>query len=72
MQGRELEKINLRLERAKQTIGQNEKEFQGFARTFADTMKKWEGEYKIFCDVSPCGRWRPMSENADISGDCDE
>lgn len=50
MQGKELEKMNLRLERAQQTVQANERDFANFARALQDTVQKWEVDWKAFCD----------------------
>jgi hypothetical protein len=51
VQGKDLEKIQLRLEKAQQTVHQNERDYANFARALADTTRKWEGEWKAYCDV---------------------
>jgi hypothetical protein len=50
VQGRDLEKIQLKLERAKQTVQANEREFANFTRAFESTANKWEQDWKAFCD----------------------
>lgn len=50
MQGKELEKIQTKLERAQQTVGANEQDFQKFSRILQDTTAKWEQDWKEFCD----------------------
>lgn len=50
IQGRELEKIQTKLERAQQTVGANEQDFQKFTRILQDTTVKWEQDWKEFCD----------------------
>lgn len=50
VQGRDLEKINLKLERAKQSVQANEREFANFTRAFESTVQKWEQDWKAFCD----------------------
>lgn len=50
MQGKELEKIQSKLDRAYQTIGVNEQDFQKFTRILQDTTVKWEQDWKDFCD----------------------
>ena len=52
MQGRELEKLQSKLERVRQTIGANEQDFRQFVRVLEGTAGKWEQEWKAFCDVS--------------------
>jgi hypothetical protein len=50
MQGRELEKIQQRLERAQQTVQANERDFANFAKNLEVTAAEWEQEWKVFCD----------------------
>jgi hypothetical protein len=50
VQGKDLEKINLKLERAQQTVQTNERDFANFAKALADTTHKWEQGWKAFCD----------------------
>ena len=50
VQGKDLDKVQTRLERAKQTVQANEREFSQFARALADTTSRWEKEWKVFCD----------------------
>lgn len=51
VQGKDLEKIHLKLERAQQTVQANERDFANFARALADTSMKWERDWKSFSDV---------------------
>ncbi|KAJ7647451.1 SH3 domain-containing protein [Roridomyces roridus] len=50
VQGKEAERIHLKLERAQQTVVSNERDFANFARALADTVAKWEQDWKVFCD----------------------
>ncbi|KIY62553.1 hypothetical protein CYLTODRAFT_494555 [Cylindrobasidium torrendii FP15055 ss-10] len=50
MQGKELDKLTLKLERAQQTVQANERDYFNFSRTYADTASKWEQAWKAFCD----------------------
>jgi hypothetical protein len=50
VQGKDLEKINLKLERAQQTVQSNERDFANFAKAVQDTTQKWEQDWKAFCD----------------------
>ena len=50
VQGKDLEKINLKLERTQQTVQTNEREFANFAKALAETVQKWETDWKGFCD----------------------
>ncbi|KAJ7645985.1 hypothetical protein DFH06DRAFT_1476591 [Mycena polygramma] len=49
-QGKDAERIHLKLERAQGTVVQNERDFTNFARALADTVAKWEQDWKVFCD----------------------
>ncbi|KAI3606033.1 sh3 domain-containing protein [Moniliophthora roreri] len=51
VQGRDLEKIHYKLERAQQTVRENERDFANFARAFKDTAAKWESDWKTYCDT---------------------
>lgn len=50
VQGKDLDKITLKLERAQQTVQSNEREFASFAKALSDTSHKWEQSWKAFCD----------------------
>ena len=50
VQGKDLEKINLKLERTQQTVQTNEREFSSFAKALAETVQRWEQDWKVFCD----------------------
>lgn len=51
MQGRDLDRIHAKLERAQQTVQANEKDFENFSRALQATVQKWEGDWKAFCDA---------------------
>lgn len=51
-QGKELEKIHVKLERLQQTVQGNERDFANFTRVLADTTARWEVDWKAFCDIS--------------------
>ncbi|KAJ3904265.1 SH3 domain-containing protein [Lentinula edodes] len=51
VQGRDLEKIQFKLDKAQATVQTNERDFANFARTFQDTAAKWEQDWKMFCDT---------------------
>ncbi|KAF5365021.1 hypothetical protein D9757_011435 [Collybiopsis confluens] len=51
VQGRDLEKIQMKLDRAQMTVQANERDFANFSRTFQDTSAKWEQDWKTFCDT---------------------
>ncbi|CCO31489.1 Cell division control protein 15 [Rhizoctonia solani AG-1 IB] len=50
VQGRELDKLHLKLEKLQETVKINEREFSNFVRALSDTTRKWDGEWKTFCD----------------------
>lgn len=50
VQGKDLEKIHLKLERAQQTVQVNENDYVQFTRVLQETMQKWEQDWKAFCD----------------------
>lgn len=50
VQGKDLDKITLKLERAQQTVHTNERDYFNFSKTYADTAAKWEQAWKGFCD----------------------
>ncbi|THH29544.1 hypothetical protein EUX98_g4650 [Antrodiella citrinella] len=49
-QGKELEKIHLKLDRLHQTVQGNERDFANFTRVLQDTVSRWEVDWKAFCD----------------------
>lgn len=51
-QGKDLEKLQGKLERVRQTIGGNEQDFRQFVKVLEGTTAKWENEWRGFCDVS--------------------
>lgn len=50
MQGRELDKIQTKLERAQQTVTANERDFANFTKILQATTAEWEQDWKVFCD----------------------
>ena len=50
VQGKDAEKIHLKLERLQGTVITNEREFANFAGALADTVAKWEQDWRVFCD----------------------
>jgi len=58
VQGKELDKLQSKLDRVRQTIGADEQDFRQFVRVLEGTQSKWEQEWKAFCDVRgrTCGR----------------
>lgn len=51
VQGKDLEKIQMKLDRARQTVTANERDFANFARALQGTVEKWEKDWKSFCDA---------------------
>lgn len=49
-QGKELQKTRERLNRARETVRANENDFASFTRALQDTVRKWEVDWKAFCD----------------------
>lgn len=52
VQGRDLDRIHVRLDKAKQTVVQNERDYANSVSILQDTWHKWEADWKVFCDVS--------------------
>lgn len=50
VQGKDLEKIHLKLERAQQTVQVNENDYAQFTRVLQETVQKWEQDWRAFCD----------------------
>ncbi|KAG8776029.1 hypothetical protein FRC15_000179 [Serendipita sp. 397] len=50
VQGRELEKIAIKLERAQSTVEGNKRDYQNFTRALQETVTRWDKEWKEFCD----------------------
>lgn len=50
LQGRELEKTQMKLDRAQSSVIANEKEYVNFVRALKDTWSRWEKEWKGYCD----------------------
>ncbi|KAG6901691.1 hypothetical protein C0995_009182 [Termitomyces sp. Mi166 len=50
VQGKDLEKIQVKLERAQQTVQANERDFANFAKVYQETVARWEQEWKAFAD----------------------
>ena len=51
VQGKDLEKIQAKLERARQTVTSNERDFKNFARELESTVERWERDWKLFCEA---------------------
>ncbi|KAJ7478612.1 SH3 domain-containing protein [Mycena galericulata] len=50
--GKDVERLQLKLRRAQQTVQANEKDFANFTKTVLDMMPGWEKDWKEFCDAS--------------------
>ncbi|KAF8058716.1 SH3 domain-containing protein [Lyophyllum atratum] len=50
-QGKDLDRLQLKLRRAQQTVQANEKDFANFTQVLQDMMPGWEAEWKDFCDT---------------------
>jgi hypothetical protein len=48
VQGKDLERISVKLERAQQTVHANEREYANFARALHESIAKWEQEWRQF------------------------
>lgn len=51
-QGKDVERIQAKLQRAQQTVQANEQDFASFSAALADFMPGWEVDWKEFCDSS--------------------
>ena len=51
VQGKELERINTKLERAKVVIHVKERDYSNFLMALKETVMEWEQEWKSFCDT---------------------
>ncbi|KAF7350895.1 SH3-domain-containing protein [Mycena sanguinolenta] len=49
--GKDVERLQLKLRRAQQTVQANEKDFASFTKTVLDMMPGWEKDWKEFCDT---------------------
>ncbi|CAK5266105.1 unnamed protein product [Mycena citricolor] len=50
--GKDVERLQLKLRRAQQTVQANEKDFANFTKTVMDMTPLWERDWKNFCDAS--------------------
>ncbi|KAJ7935382.1 SH3 domain-containing protein [Mycena leptocephala] len=50
--GKDVERLQLKLRRAQQTVQANEKDFANFTKTVLDMIPAWEKDWKEFCDAS--------------------
>lgn len=51
VQGRELDKLESKIDRVKQTISSNENDFRNFVSVLEQTNAKWENEWRNFLDT---------------------
>lgn len=50
--GKDVERLQAKLNRAKQTVQANEKDYAGFTEKLKDMSVAWESEWRQFCDES--------------------
>lgn len=50
-QGRELDKLQQKMDRLRQTIPSDEQDLRNFISVLEQTNQKWENEWRTFCDV---------------------
>ncbi|MCO5573524.1 hypothetical protein L7F22_027295 [Adiantum nelumboides] len=50
VQGRDLEKVTSKLDKAQSTVNGNEKDYQNFVRALKDTTLRWNSEWKSYLD----------------------
>ncbi|PWN45113.1 hypothetical protein IE81DRAFT_320725 [Ceraceosorus guamensis] len=50
VQGRDLDKVTAKLDKAQATVSGNEKDYQNFVRALKDTTHKWNAEWKSYLD----------------------
>lgn len=50
VQGRDLEKVTSKLDKAQSTVNGNDKDYQNFIRALKDTTLKWNAEWKAYLD----------------------
>ncbi|KAJ7198479.1 SH3 domain-containing protein [Mycena pura] len=49
--GKDMERLQLKLKRAQQTVQANEKDFASFTKTVLDMIPPWEKDWKEYCDT---------------------
>jgi len=52
VQGRDYEKLTLKLDKVKQSIGADERDFANFVRAYKETHERWQMIWVDFCDKS--------------------
>ncbi|GAK62506.1 uncharacterized protein PAN0_001c0706 [Moesziomyces antarcticus] len=50
VQGKDLDKVAYKLDKAQATVSQNDKDYQNFVRALKDTTLKWHAEWKAYLD----------------------
>lgn len=50
VQGRDLEKVTTKLDKAQSTVNGNDKDYQNFVRALKDTTLRWNSEWKSYLD----------------------
>ena len=50
MQGKDLDRVESKLEKAKAAVSANERDYINFVRALSDTRKRWEVDWRMFCD----------------------
>ncbi|CAO1636708.1 unnamed protein product [Parajaminaea phylloscopi] len=50
VQGRDLDKVTNKLDKAQSTVAANEKDYQNFVRALKDTTLRWNSDYKSYLD----------------------
>lgn len=50
VQGRDLEKVTSKLDKAQSTVSNNDKDYQNFVRALRDTTLRWNSEWKAYLD----------------------
>lgn len=51
VQGREMDRVSAKLDKAKATIGMAEKKYQVLTKALQDTVQEWTLQWKMFCDL---------------------
>lgn len=68
-QGKELEKLQSKIDRVQSTIGSNENDFKNFVSVLETTTQKWENEWRSFCDVSQARGFTDFQHVQDLEED---
>lgn len=50
VQGKDLDKVAYKLDKAQATVSQNDRDYQNFVRALRDTTVKWNAEWKAYLD----------------------